>query len=64
MPETFRVVRKLLDRVDDSQTGDICPELLVDVPEKKMEEAKFMADKCGDSMFKKYSVHPGVECCN
>ena len=64
MPETFRIVRELLNRVDDSATGEICKELLVEVPAKKMEEAKFMAEKCGDDMYKKYSVYPGVECCN
>lgn len=62
IPETFRIVRQLLDRVDSSETGLICKELQVEVPERKLAEAKFMAEKCGDSMYKKYSVHDGVKC--
>jgi acetylornithine deacetylase/succinyl-diaminopimelate desuccinylase-like protein len=27
LPETFRVMRNLLDRIDNSETGDMCPEL-------------------------------------
>lgn len=34
LPETFRVIRKLLDRVDDSETGKVLiPELDVEIPE-------------------------------
>jgi len=62
MPETFRILRTLLDRIDDSGTGLICPELRVDVPARKMEEAKFMADKCGNTMFTKYAINDGVKC--
>lgn len=62
MPETFRILRKLLDRIDDSETGQICEELRVDVPASKMEEAKFMAEKCGDTMFTKYAINEGVKC--
>lgn len=62
IPETFRIARCLLDRLDDSKTGRMCKELEIPVPESKMEEAKFMAKKCGESMFTKYSVHPGCKC--
>jgi len=61
IPETFRIVRQLLDRIDNSETGLICKEMQVEVPAKKMEEAKFMADKCGDSMYTKYKIHDGVK---
>lgn len=38
IPETFRVVRALLDRVDNSTTG-VVADLNADVPEAKMKEA-------------------------
>lgn len=32
IPETFRVVRNLLDRVDDSRTGRVADEFQVEIP--------------------------------
>lgn len=61
IPETFRILRALLDRIDDSATGQICKELQVETPPRKLEEAKFMAEKCGDTMYTKYSIHEGVK---
>ena len=34
----------------------------VEVPAAKLAEAKFMAEKCGDDMFKKYKMKEGVKC--
>lgn len=62
IPETFRVMRSLLNRIDNVETGEICEELRVEVPDWKMEEAKFMAEKAGDSMYKKYNLVEGVKC--
>jgi acetylornithine deacetylase/succinyl-diaminopimelate desuccinylase-like protein len=62
IPETFRIIRTLLDRCDDSATGQICEEMRVEVPAAKLAEAKFMAEKCGDDMFKKYKMNEGVKC--
>ena len=40
VPETFRILRTLIDRLDDSKTGQVCDELRVNpVPDWKMEEA-------------------------
>lgn len=35
IPETFRIVRKLLDRIDDSETGKVCSEFQVTPPSYK-----------------------------
>lgn len=64
LPETFSVLRHLLDRLDDSKTGKMCEELLVDTPDYKMKEAEFMAKIAGDEMWKKYSMNEGVLACN
>lgn len=60
IPETFRVMRALLDRIDDPKTGKVCEELHCEIPEWAKEEAKKMADMSGDEMFKKYRIHDGV----
>jgi acetylornithine deacetylase/succinyl-diaminopimelate desuccinylase-like protein len=41
VPSSFRVLRQLLDRVEDSGTGDLLvPELYVEVPDERREEAE------------------------
>ena len=35
IPETFRIVRTLLDRLDNVETGRVCEALQVEVPEWK-----------------------------
>ena len=63
VPETFRIVRMLLDRLDDPVTGKPMEELDMPVPEWKLEEAKFMADLAGDEMCKKYAIVDGGKYC-
>ena len=57
-------MRQLLDRLDNSATGECAEEFNIPVPDWKMKEAEHMAALCGDSMYKKYNVHEGVSCCN
>jgi len=64
VPETFRVVRTLLKRLDDEETGEVCPELQCEVPAWKAEEAKQLADLAGPTMHDKYAVQPGVKYCS
>lgn len=60
VPETFRIVRQLLDRLDDSKTGEPMKELQVEVPQWKNDEAEFMVKLAGDEMCKKYGVVEGA----
>jgi acetylornithine deacetylase/succinyl-diaminopimelate desuccinylase-like protein len=60
VPETFSVVRQLLDRFDNSETGEVIAELQMPVPQWKLDEAKAMAKLAGKDMYEKYAVHPGV----
>ena len=49
LPESFRVLRTLLDRVDDKETGKVLlPELHVDIPDWAQKEAEIMAALSGD----------------
>lgn len=64
MPETFRIVRELLDRVDDSKTGKVVDIFQTEIPAWKREEAKMIADMKGDELYKKYAmVNDKVEHC-
>jgi len=38
VPETFRIIRTLLDRVDDNKTGKVCSEFDCKIPDWKMKE--------------------------
>jgi len=59
VPETFRIMRQLLDRLDDSATGHVMQELQAEAPAYKVEEAEFMANLAGDGLYKKYAVVEG-----
>ena len=42
VPETFRIVRQILDKLDNSTNGAVCNELAVDLPKWKEDEAEFL----------------------
>lgn len=64
IPETFRIARTLLDRLDDSTTGKVCEELQVEVPEWKQKEAESLAAKYGENFYNKYNLVEGVKYMN
>ena len=64
VPETFRIVRQLLDRLDNSETGEVCPELLVETPDWKQKEAEYMVSISGKEMYEKYAVAEGAQYVN
>lgn len=61
MPETFRVIRNLLNRLDDPVTGQVTNEFQVEVPESKKKEAEYIAKTYGEAVYSKYAVHEGVK---
>jgi len=50
IPQTFRVMRHLLNRIDGGKTDGslLLPEFNTDIPEYMVEEANFMAKHCAD----------------
>ena len=62
IPETFRIVRTLLDRVDNSGTGKCADAFQTEIPAWAKEEAKVMAAYSGDTMYTKYRINEGVKC--
>ena len=61
VPETFRVLRELLDRIDDSKTGHCAADLQTEIPEWALKEAESMAALAGDALYKDFPVEDGVK---
>ncbi len=58
VPETFRIVRQILDRIDDSKTGKVVDTFQVKVPDKRMKEVAEAAKLLGKKV---YDHFPFVE---
>ena len=55
VPSSFRVLRKLLSRIEDESTGQVTVDALhVDIPAERIEQAKKAAETLGDSAYEKY----------
>jgi acetylornithine deacetylase/succinyl-diaminopimelate desuccinylase-like protein len=61
VPDSFRIIRQLLSRLEDPATGTIVPkELYVDVPAERAEQAKQCAAILGDEVFDKFPWIDGM----
>jgi acetylornithine deacetylase/succinyl-diaminopimelate desuccinylase-like protein len=62
VPSSFRILRILLDRLEDSKTGRILPEWLhIDVPPHRLEEARATAEILGDEVWSKFPFIDGMQ---
>jgi len=62
VPSSFRILRQLLDRIEDAKSGNIIPEWLhVEVPETRMKEAKETARVLGDETWNKFPFVHGMQ---
>jgi acetylornithine deacetylase/succinyl-diaminopimelate desuccinylase-like protein len=62
VPSSFRVLRLLLDRLEDATTGKVKPEFLsVKVPENRLAEARETARILGDEVYSKFPWTPGMK---
>ena len=62
VPSSFRILRQLLDRIEDAKTGKILPEWLhVEVPDTRLEEAQETARVLGDETWNKFPFVPGMQ---
>lgn len=60
-PSSFRILRELLSRIEDQKTGKILlSEFYVDIPQKRIEEAKALAKVKGDAFYKALPFIEGV----
>jgi len=65
VPSSFRILRGLLSRIEDQQTGEILlKELQVEIPSGRILEAKKTAETIGDDVWKNYpwveGAHPAA----
>jgi len=57
-----RVLRMLLDRLDDSHTGMMkLPELVTQIPRQRIAQAEATAKVIGDEVWDKFPLQPGVQ---
>jgi acetylornithine deacetylase/succinyl-diaminopimelate desuccinylase-like protein len=55
VPSSFRVLRQLLSRIEDEQTGRILTnELHAEIPAERRKQAEFAADVLGDSVWRRF----------
>jgi len=58
IPDSFRICRNLLDRIEDSNTGELkVPELFADVPRKRVQECSESSETLGESIYKEFPFH-------
>ncbi len=55
VPSSFRILRQLLSRIDDEETGKVqIAALHVNVPGERLKQARLTADVLGDEVFNKF----------
>ena len=62
VPTSFRILRQLLNRIDDCNTGWIATgEFNAEIPEKRYLQAKYAAEVLGDGVFTKFPFVTGAK---
>jgi acetylornithine deacetylase/succinyl-diaminopimelate desuccinylase-like protein len=62
VPSSMRIMRQLLDRLEDSNTGKLLlDELNLDIPEQREQQAREAAKILGDSMLSSFNTVEGLE---
>ena len=61
VPSSFRVLRRLLGRLEDESTGTILPpELHVEIPSDRLAQAGAAAKVLGEGVYREYPFQPGA----
>ncbi len=62
VPSSFRILRQLISRLEDENTGRVLPDYLyADISKQRMAQSQRMADALGDGVFEAYPFCAGVE---
>jgi acetylornithine deacetylase/succinyl-diaminopimelate desuccinylase-like protein len=62
VPSSFRIIRKLLDRIEDATTGHVLPaEFHAPIPAERVEQAGRAAEILGDIVISKYPFADGTQ---
>lgn len=61
VPSSFRIMRQLLDRIEDPETGLVdAPEFNADIPAERLEQARRAAAVLGDELAARFPFVPGA----
>jgi acetylornithine deacetylase/succinyl-diaminopimelate desuccinylase-like protein len=61
VPSSFRILRRLLSRLEDEETGTIRPpELYVQIPPERVAQARRASAALGDAVYTKFPLKPGM----
>src|SRR5271167_3920530 len=61
VPDSFRIVRQLLSRLEDAATGTVLPpEFHVQIPEARRQQAAKAGAALGESLYTKFPLTPGT----
>ena len=62
VPSSFRILRQLLNRIDDVNTGEVIPkDFHASIPAERVSQAKIAADALGTQVYKKFPFVPGMK---
>ena len=62
VPSSFRILRELLSRLEDPETGRIKPkELYAEIPPQRVEQAKAAAGVLGNAIYQKFPFVEGMQ---
>ena len=61
IPSSFRILRQLLDRIEDPVSGQILiKECYVDIPNKRIEQAKHAASVLNENVFRRFPIKGNI----
>jgi acetylornithine deacetylase/succinyl-diaminopimelate desuccinylase-like protein len=61
VPSSFRILRRLLSRLEDEETGTIrLPELYVQIPPERVVQARRASASLGDAVYSKFPLKTGM----
>jgi len=62
VPSSMRVIRQLLNRVEEAETGHLIPDCLhADIPQQRKDQAQDCADILGDGVYTEFPFADGVQ---
>ena len=62
VPSSFRILRQVLSRLEDENTGEIKPrDMYVDIPAQRIEQAKLSANVLGSDVYSKFPFVKGMQ---
>lgn len=61
VPSTFRIVRQLLSRLENENTGEVLPrDFYVNIPEERLQQATAASQVLGTSVYSEFPFQPGT----